>query len=71
MKEPSDQQMDDYMATQEHMDWVEQERGGRDWVEFEEMNSDCIYESCCEWLDRNMDAAMEVDGDHRMQEHRK
>ena len=52
---PSDQQLDDFAATAEWCDWVDENRGGMDWVEFEEANFDMMVEMCCEWLDEQGD----------------
>ena len=47
-----DELFDEYLETKECIDWVEENRGGRDEVEFIEMNYDTLYDMCVEWLDQ-------------------
>ena len=49
-REPSDQQLEDFSATGEWCDWVAENRGGMDFVEFEEANFDTLVEMASEWL---------------------
>ena len=47
---PSDEQIEAYKETQEYSDWMMENAGNSDWVEFEEKNLDLLCEMVMEWV---------------------
>lgn len=54
---PTDEQIEKFKQTQIFDEWMMENAGNGDWVEFEERNYDSIVEMAAEWIQDNSPAS--------------
>ena len=62
-----DELLEQYKETSEYQDWIMEEAGNSDWVEWEERNCSEIYDRACEYWNDQYEAAAQEYADYKME----
>lgn len=62
-----DELVEEYMETEEFSDWIMEEAGNGDWVEWTEQNYDAIVERATEYWNDLYEAAADVHAEQKME----